>query len=76
MQRSDVVLAGVDGTAEASPVAWIKNPRNIVTPLHEIAAIFNRNDCRDGVFAAKRIIIGQKMLGQHGEISVRSGFRP
>ncbi len=65
----NVILAGVNGTAEAPPVAGIENPRNIVTQLHEIPAVLDRYDRGNGVFAVQWAIVGQEMLGQHDRFS-------
>ena len=61
--RSNVVLAGVNGAAETPPMAGIEDARNIVTQLHEITAVLDRDDRGDGVFAVQRAIVGQEMFG-------------
>ncbi len=43
---------------------------NVIAQLHQIAAVFNSDQRRDGVLAAKRMIVGKKVRGQHSGLVV------
>ena len=56
-------------------------PGNVVAPLHQIAAVLDRDDRRDGVRGAQWKVVGEKIRGQHDTfgsetISRGNGFRP
>jgi hypothetical protein len=38
--------------------------------LHQVTAVLDRDDRRNGILALKRMLVGEKILGRHGGASL------
>src|SRR5215469_708864 len=58
-------LAGMDRPAEAAPVPGVKNARDIIPKLQQIAAVSYDNNCCRGVLGLETTLVAKEVPWSH-----------